>query len=421
MYTLTPMRPLTRIDLHSVKQELHDALGEDGLPYWKALGGYLLGQYGRDEMESLVRGWLKGKNSECFVMLGHAIGMVLVFGLLRNTQTHTFPFTAAPSTPFNNLSPVELHNRLLLALLHNASVPSHPLTPSSPLSSRKRKRVGPDDPEYDVDENVIEPKSRVHQWMLGLSGKERARVRRAVMRQEQQGEEENVWGTDKKKLSLQSGECFRTLSTLRTNLMAVTMPSLAASGRVLPSAHQMSHRLSQIAQAYDLSVSSDNTGDIGEFLAVGLDAHLSDILHALVHLTGRDRPGLSTIHVPDPAQAEVKEEIQTGGSIPKTDLETMRDLFVLKPGLNPATSPAVYKLESNVTLAEKEYNSPAQAKGDRKHALTRSHERADEVATRLVEAGLVRLDTAKEEKKDKKHSWHWKYEDPAVVLESVLG
>ena len=53
-------RPPTRVDIGRVKQELHDALGEDGLPYWKALNGYLLGQIGRGEMEGLVKEWLKG-------------------------------------------------------------------------------------------------------------------------------------------------------------------------------------------------------------------------------------------------------------------------------------------------------------------------------------------------------------------------
>jgi hypothetical protein len=53
-----------RADIHAIKQELHDVLGENGLPYWKALNGYLLGQIGREEMMSLVGGWLKGKNGE---------------------------------------------------------------------------------------------------------------------------------------------------------------------------------------------------------------------------------------------------------------------------------------------------------------------------------------------------------------------
>lgn len=56
--------PFQRIDTHRIKQQLYDALGEAGLPYWKALNGYLLGQVGRDELVALVRGWLKGKSRE---------------------------------------------------------------------------------------------------------------------------------------------------------------------------------------------------------------------------------------------------------------------------------------------------------------------------------------------------------------------
>lgn len=47
----------------SIKQELHDTLGENGLPYWKALNGYLLGQIGKLEMEGMVKSWLKGKGT----------------------------------------------------------------------------------------------------------------------------------------------------------------------------------------------------------------------------------------------------------------------------------------------------------------------------------------------------------------------
>lgn len=49
-----------RIDIHAIKQELHDVLGEAGLPYWKSLNAYLVGQLGRGELEEMVRGWLKG-------------------------------------------------------------------------------------------------------------------------------------------------------------------------------------------------------------------------------------------------------------------------------------------------------------------------------------------------------------------------
>lgn len=61
------LRPPTRIDIGRIKQELHDTLGEDGLPYWKALNGYLLGQIGRGEMEGLVREWLKGDKGATYV------------------------------------------------------------------------------------------------------------------------------------------------------------------------------------------------------------------------------------------------------------------------------------------------------------------------------------------------------------------
>lgn len=53
-----PLPPLEPVDTQAVKQELHDALGENGLPYWKAMNGYLLGQVGKVELEGMVRRWL---------------------------------------------------------------------------------------------------------------------------------------------------------------------------------------------------------------------------------------------------------------------------------------------------------------------------------------------------------------------------
>jgi hypothetical protein len=52
--------PFQRTDINALKQELHDVLGDRGLPYWRALNGYLLGQIGRDELVSMVNRWLKG-------------------------------------------------------------------------------------------------------------------------------------------------------------------------------------------------------------------------------------------------------------------------------------------------------------------------------------------------------------------------
>jgi hypothetical protein len=100
--------------------------------------------------------------------------------------------------------PVTLHNRLLLSLLHNASSPPSPHS-HSPTTVRKRKRGGVDDLDFDADDTTIEPKARVQQWMMGISGRERARMRRAVIErateEDANGEEEAEWGGAKDKWS----------------------------------------------------------------------------------------------------------------------------------------------------------------------------------------------------------------------------
>jgi transcriptional coactivator HFI1/ADA1 len=215
---------------------------------------------------------------------------------------------------------------------------------------------------------------------------------------------------------------------------------LASTARLLPSSQQLAHRLSQLAKGYDLNIAADSMGDIGEFLAVGMDAHLSDLLHAHVHLVGRDRPGNKTVRIPHGTRHHDGEEEGLSGStgaydeddgeVPKPTLDSLRSLLTLNPALHANTSPALYRLSSGVTCAEAEYNAPPV-----KHELVgvangypRSarggdavKERKSERLQRYLENGMIKVDATKEERKDKKHSLHWKYEDPALILESVLG
>lgn len=78
---------------------------------------------------------------------------------------------------------VLLHNRLLVSLLSNSSLPAS----SQALNglNRKRKRVSYDHPDYDADEAVIELRDRVAHWAAGMSPSERARLRKAVLDKEE--------------------------------------------------------------------------------------------------------------------------------------------------------------------------------------------------------------------------------------------
>jgi hypothetical protein len=84
--------------------------------------------------------------------------------------------------------PVQLHNRLLLALLKNASAPANTIPSPTLTNLRKRRRLNVDDPEFDVDPNSIEQKGRVQAWVMGLTGRERARIRRAVVGKDGEGD-----------------------------------------------------------------------------------------------------------------------------------------------------------------------------------------------------------------------------------------
>jgi transcriptional coactivator HFI1/ADA1 len=204
-----------------------------------------------------------------------------------------------------------------------------------------------------------------------------------------------------------------------------------------------------------LTLSTDTAStDIGDFLAVGVDAHVSDILHSLVHLIGHDRPGSNTVKIPagvhrsdqgsDEEDSDQAIKLDELGDIPKPDLESLRNLFILNPSLHTSTSPAVYKLASGVMLAETEFNeapSPSSITAEAKSTGSlhndvkpsarsmgpgMNFEQLERRKQQLVDLELLDLDDAKKVgdevgKKAKTHKNHWKYEDPALILKSVLG
>lgn len=116
-------------------------------------------------------------------------------------------------------------------------------------------------------------------------------------------------------------------------------------------------------------------------MAVGMDAHLSDTLHSVVHLTAKGRPGDETIRLPGGLQhlatenglqdyamanghagsssgeAGISGDRQDTGrsrDMPKPDLRTFQYLFELNPTLHPQESPTVYKLKNSHSLVEAE-------------------------------------------------------------------
>ncbi|WVO15895.1 hypothetical protein L204_103560 [Cryptococcus depauperatus] len=388
------------LDIHVIKQELHDALGEEGLPYWKAMNAYLVGQLGRGELESMVRGCLK------------------------SGQLH-------------------LHNKLLISLLTNAAIPPH--ESSSSASQRKRKRMSVSHPDYDTDDTLIEDKRRVERWVMSLGKKERARVKKAMAGTTETGGT-TIVGDGKD--AWESMEAKRW-SPYSSNTL---IPPLALPKRQLPSSHQLALRLSQFAKMHDLAIATHATDDIGEFMAIGMDAHMGDVLHGVVHLTGRDRPGNSTIRVRkdiNPSSREVDSETSASSDIPAPDLETMRSLFTLHPSLHSNLSPSLHRLMSSQTLAEIEAVDPALQPSPRMaQGMTLSEStptaallsandlesrminkpppsKSLVVSNELVEYGLLKLDKAGREgdegKKERRHNLHWKYEDPAIILGDVLG
>ncbi|KLT40486.1 hypothetical protein CC85DRAFT_329890 [Cutaneotrichosporon oleaginosum] len=391
--------PLRRHDTLRQKQKLHDVLGDAGLVYWRSFNAYLLGKLSQREFVDLVRSLLK--------------------------------------TP----EKIDLHNQLVKSILYNASLPDEPHPAASQMLHKRRRMDGTAD--FDSDATYIEPVDRVREWIMGMGGKERERVRRAADEDGAAPEEVSDWDVG-------NGERKR-----KYNVYASTPahPPLAQTNRTLPSASQLASRLAQVAKPLGLDLDPDQARDVGEFMGVGLQTHLGEMLHSYVHLTGRDRPGEDTMRVPlGTKNANVEEEEH---DVPKPDLSTIQSLFTLAPGLQATVSPALYKLGSGLTIAEYENNNPpprkptpasaaippppfvAAAAGNsvspKKAAqaiqTAAVQGRVDTVSDMLAETGLLKIDKGGHEhgptdgapKKEKKHTLHWKYEDPATLLKDVLG
>lgn len=241
------------------------------------------------------------------------------------------------------------------------------------------------------------------------------------------------------------------------------MPPLALSERQLPSAQQLSLRLSALAKAYDLNLAPDATSDLGEFLAVGINNQLGEVMHNLVRLTGSDRRGVDSIRIStghtssttsfdndlNNDRDEHKIHVKTETDLPKPDLNTLQHLFALNPNSHQQASPALYKLQSSHLNTESqleitksksspgpehtESSSPipqSRTVGNSDHKISPSkatmngQSRAQTVQERLIKNELLKLDKGREEnegKKDRKHTLHWKYEDPAIIFKDLLG
>lgn len=445
-----PIPPFHRADTLHIKQKLHDALGEAGLPYWKTLNAYLLGQVGRDELANLVRGWLKGDDRKWH-----------------------FSFAVYREIPRVLIVTVLLHNQLLKSLLHNASSPqvSHPA--SSPLSMHKRRRGGVDAPDFDSDATFIEPRDRVRQWVMGMGGRERERVRRSAHGgdDEEGGEAAAVADAGVGEWDVSAGGGKRKWTVFQTSeqlwrsslTSAPAHPPLAQGSHLIPSSTQLGSRLSQVAKLYGLDVDPDKAREVGEFMGVGLQSHLGDMLHSVVHLTGRDRPGEDTMRVPLGTKNSNVERVREEHPVPKPTLQTMQHLFTMTPSLQPQISPTLYKLGSGLTVAELENMAPPPRKASMTTppngmpmappsllpaqeeptlAVAVSPKKAasaiqaaagqgkiEAVSQTLADTGLLKIDKAGHEhqaaegerKREKKHNLHWKYEDPAIILKDLLG
>lgn len=142
----------------------------------------------------------------------------------------------------------------------------------------------------------------------------------------------------------------------------IALPSISLPDRTLPSSLQIAARLKAFATANDLPhpAPSDETA---EFLSVGLDAHISEILHSIVHLTGRNRPGTESIQIPPQKSStntkeDTEERDESKPALPQPSVEILHHLVNLNPGIHPHPSPVLNQLRTGHTLGQIHAHKP---------------------------------------------------------------
>lgn len=129
-----------RQDLLALKQQLADALGDNGPQYWDALRDFVTGKLNRQEFDFYANLYLSRQNgTHLWVQWAPAKNHLVFFVELRLDQlkcTHQhlpFPFTNYPS-------PAPLHNAFILATIHNAQKDAPPPANQRSVGWQKRKR-----------------------------------------------------------------------------------------------------------------------------------------------------------------------------------------------------------------------------------------------------------------------------------------
>ncbi|KAJ9119108.1 hypothetical protein QFC22_003599 [Naganishia vaughanmartiniae] len=255
-----------RVDTVAMKKQLLGAIGDDrAAEYWSSLALFLKGMLRREEFEALVQPVL------------------------------------------NSFSKRQLHNQLLTAIMYNASstlpIASTPTLPTDPTQTTTDASQTPNskfntnplkrplnDPGEPLD--VLEPKSRIRQWVLSLPRSERKRIKALQNIDGRYGlkdwcEMSRGW---------QGRGRVRSTNTLQQNeALRQTGSPLCMSTRAIPPINALGSRIDHMATLHGLP--DGVSEDLGTFMSVALDYHLSDMISSAIELKRRRQAEEATVNV----------------------------------------------------------------------------------------------------------------------------
>ncbi|KAL7410953.1 transcriptional regulator of RNA polII, SAGA, subunit-domain-containing protein [Mrakia frigida] len=330
--------PYVRIDTLKIKQQLHDVLGENGLPYWQALVSFLTGKIGREELDGLVDGWLGG------------------------TEKRLIP----------------LHNHLLISLISNASnsLPTTPVPSSVPVSTKRARR--PDDP------TPYGAKRRVLGWVLGMPKRERERVRTTQLLggggggedSDEEGEEGGQQREERRKggagwmggsemererpvlgpanrrdavgTSTEGGSSTPHTPTHGRQQEQNLPIRSALENRCLPSSEQIRDRMARIAAENGLDTAGPG---VGSLMGLAVETHLKTLISTHLHLHRSNllsspsiHPSTSSSSSSKPKPKVVNAEASTSTLVPSLIHSTPTSPSASSTG--PQTPPNTFSLHA---------------------------------------------------------------------------
>ncbi|KAJ9103231.1 hypothetical protein QFC21_002654 [Naganishia friedmannii] len=320
-----------RVDTVGLKKQLLGAIGDErASEYWQCLAQFLKGKLRKEEFDHLVQPVL------------------------------------------NSYSKRQLHNQLLTAIMYNASstlpIASTPTLPTDPthitdaqqaidgkITTNPLKRSHEDGESLDV----LEPKSRIRQWVLALPRSERKRIKALQNIDGRYGlkdwcEMSRGW---------QGRGRVRSTNTLSQNAaLQQTGSPLCMSTRAIPPVNALGSRIGHMVNLHGLQ--DGVSEDLGTFMAVALDYHLSDMISSAIELKRHRQAedvavNASTVISGEQQEAEAKKNHERSPDNVSESLRTDGD-DKMEGKKESAKSPDV-ELDANVTASQTDRNSPSDA------------------------------------------------------------